>query len=68
MYVLKLMYSPFIKITYILTSPPPPLEQFLRAIWGGLPGCSPHFAPNKTDLATFTLYFFFLSQQAPGEN
>ena len=32
-YVLECMYSPFTKITCILTFPPASLEQFLRAIW-----------------------------------
>ena len=30
------MYSPFTKITYILTFPPTSLEQFLRAIWNAV--------------------------------
>ena len=30
--VLDCMYSPITKITYILTFPPPSLEQFLRAV------------------------------------
>ena len=35
-YVLDCMYSPFTKITYILSFAPISLEQFLRAIWGAL--------------------------------
>ena len=30
------MYSPFTKITYILTFLPPSLEQFLRAFWNAV--------------------------------
>ena len=30
------MYSPFTKISYILSVPPASLEQFLRAIWGAV--------------------------------
>ena len=48
------VYSPFIKITYILTS----LEQVLRVIWGAcLPGWSPHFAPNNSQLSHCTVFF-----------
>ena len=54
-----LLYSSFIKIKYILTSPIPlcfvfcffphtSLEQFQSYLKCYLPGYSPHFAPNKT--------------------
>ena len=33
-------------------------QSYLRCC---LPGYSPHFVPNKTYLATFTLYIFFKS-------
>ena len=39
------MYSPFTKITYILTFPLPLSQSYLKCC---LPGYSPHFAPNKT--------------------
>ena len=46
-YVLDCMYSPFTKITYILTSPPclfgSVSQSYLRCF---LLGCSPHFAPD----------------------
>ena len=57
--VLNCIYSPFPKITYILTFPPNSLEQFLRGAisWAAvliLP-------PNKIYLLTLTLYIFFKS-------
>ena len=35
-YVLDCVYSPFTKITYILTFPPVSLEQFFRSIWNAV--------------------------------
>jgi len=55
--MLDCTYSLFIKITYILTSPlPQPLPHLFGAISQSylrcsVPGCSPHFASNKTQLA-----------------
>ena len=60
-YVLVCIYSPFTIITHILTFLLPCLfgavsQSYLRCC---LLGCSPHFAPNKTKLATLMLCFFF---------
>ena len=47
---------PFTRITWILTVP-------LLLGAGGLPGYSPRFAPDKTSLATLTLYIFLSQHQ-----
>lgn len=56
------MNSPFIKTTYMLTFPPHLFEgvsqSYLKCC---LPGCSPQFAPNKTELATLMLGIIFKS-------
>ena len=48
-YVVDCMYSPFTKITYILTLPPCLFETVSQSCLRCCPlGCSPHFSSNKT--------------------
>ena len=59
-YVLGCMHSSFTKITYILSFPPCLFggvsQSYLRCC---LPGCSPHFAPNKNVTHNSHIVHFF---------
>ena len=52
------MYSPFTKITYIDLPPVALWSNFQGYLRCCLPGCSPHFAPNKAQLTTLMLCIF----------
>ena len=47
-YMFDCMYSPFTKITHIVSSARLFGALSQSYLKGSLPGCSPHFAPNKT--------------------
>ena len=57
------MYSPFTKITYILSFPPTSLEQFLRAIWGAVSQAAVLIFPQIKFTSQLSHCAFFLSQQ-----
>ena len=59
-YVLDCMYSPFTKVTYMLSVPPASLELFFRAIWGALLQTRVLILRQiKLELTTLTLCIFF---------
>ena len=61
-YMLDCMYSPFTKITYILSLPLTSLEQFLRARWGAVSWASILILPQiKLNLKSSHCAFFKLT-------
>ena len=64
-YVLDCMYSPFTKITFILTLPLPLWSSLSELSEVLFPRLQSSFCPKKTYLTTFMLYtFFFQSTEA----
>ena len=59
-YVLDCIYSPFTKITYILSVPTTSLERFLRAIWGAVSWTAILILPqtNLNSQPSHCTYFF----------
>ena len=53
-------WTPSLPKPYILTFPQCRFGAVFQSyLWCCSPGCSPHFAPNKTYLTTLKLYIFF---------
>ena len=62
------LYSPFTKITYILTFPPTSLEQFPRGIWNAVSQAEVLILPQiKLNSELSCCAIFFLSQQFYGD-